>query len=199
MIEVKDERNLQEYIDSLLVRKEADDLEFKSAAGGFPKSFWDTYSAFANTGGGTIILGVAEKKDGTYLDNLSDEQIDKYQKDFWSGANNRSTISRNLLTKDDVIVGNYKGHKLLLFYIPRAKPELRPVYRTYQPYSGTYKRNYEGDYLCSPDEVRRMFADADMKEPADGHILEGFTMDDLDKETLKQYRQLFRSAKPDHP
>ena len=48
MLEVRDRLNFEDYLDSLLNSVESDDLEFKSAAGGFPGSFWDTYSAFAN-------------------------------------------------------------------------------------------------------------------------------------------------------
>jgi predicted HTH transcriptional regulator len=44
---------------------ETTDWEFKSAQGGFPGSFWETYSAMANTEGGTIILG-ARERDGTF-------------------------------------------------------------------------------------------------------------------------------------
>ena len=98
MIEVRDNIDFNEYIESLMVNYESDDLEFKSAAGGFPGSFWDTYSAFANSDGGVIVLGVAEKHNQFYLDGLTEEQLLKYRKDFWNNANNKATISCNLLT-----------------------------------------------------------------------------------------------------
>ncbi len=110
MIEVRNKNDFNEYIESLLVNYESDDLEFKSAAGGFPRTFWDTYSAFANSEGGMIVLGVAEKKNDFYLDTLTEEQILKYQKDFWNNVNNKSTVSCNLLTPKDVEVVEYKGY-----------------------------------------------------------------------------------------
>ena len=112
MIEVRDIPDFNDYLESLLVQNECDDLEFKSAAGGFPGSFWDTYSAFANSEGGTIVLGVQEKKGKFFLDNLTEEQVEKYRKDFWNNVNNRSTISVNLMHADDLVLGNYKGKAL---------------------------------------------------------------------------------------
>ena len=185
MLEVRDRLNFEDYLDSLLNSVESDDLEFKSAAGGFPGSFWDTYSAFANSEGGVIVLGVIERKGKFYIDNLSDEQIEKYTKDFWNNVNNRATVSCNLLKTEDVVVEDYNGHKLMLFFIPRASREQRPVYRTSQPYNGTFKRNHEGDYKCTEREVQRMFAD--VSRPADSRILKNYSMIDgyVTNESLK--------------
>ena len=199
MIEIRDNKDFSEHLDSLLANYESDDVEFKSGNGGFPGSFWDTYSAFANSDGGIIVFGVSEKKEKFYLDGMTNEQILKYKKDFWNNVNNRSTISCNLLKSDDVAVVEYKGYKFMLFNIPRASREQRPVYRSTQPYGGTFRRNFEGDYKCTEKEVRRMFADADDTHPADSRILKGYSLDDLDKEAIDKYRQLFRLSSPDHP
>ena len=97
MIEVKKNRDFSEFLDSLLEKSECDDLEFKSAAGGFPESFWETYSAFANTEGGIIVFGVVEKQGQFYLDGLTKQQVEKYNKDFWNNVNNVSSMKYNSL------------------------------------------------------------------------------------------------------
>ncbi len=199
MIEVRDIQDFSDYLDTLLNQTECDDIEFKSAAGGFPDSFWDTYSAFANTDGGTIVFGVKEKDGKFSLNGLTDAQIDKYKKDFWTNMNNRSTISCNLMKESDVVTTEYKGYKFMLFFVPRASNEQRPVFRTTNPYNGTFKRNYEGDYRCTEREVKRMFADADEQHPVDCRILKNYTLNDIDKEALNKYRQLFKLSSPDHP
>lgn len=190
--------DISSFVEELMERRESVEIEFKSAMGGFPKSFWETYSSFANTNGGTIVLGIKEKKGELYVDNLTDELIDKYKREFWSGVNNRDIVNLNLLSNDDVIEGELDGRKVILFYIPRATREQRPVYHTPNPYNGTYKRNHEGDFKCTEQEVKRMYADANVSVPADSRILDNYTFEDIDKASLEQYRRLFDLAKPGH-
>lgn len=61
-------------------KEEAVDLEFKIAKDGLPNSLWDTYSSFANTDGGVIVLGVKEHKQQFIIEGLTKEQISQYKK-----------------------------------------------------------------------------------------------------------------------
>lgn len=177
---------------------ETTDWEFKSGRGGFPGSFWETYSAFANADGGIVILGAREEDDGTVrLDGLTPAQLGEYQKILWDGLNNRGKVSRNLLANDDVGIVTIENASLLAIRVPRAARGVRPVYLGPAPFNNTYRRQHEGDYRCADDEVRRMLADAD-PVPADQRILAGFELDDLDAASLTQYRQRFRAAKGEH-
>ena len=49
MQKFRDQNEIREFLNDILTKKETEDLEFKHASGGFPGSFWDTYSSFANT------------------------------------------------------------------------------------------------------------------------------------------------------
>ena len=194
-----DSDKLYQIIENHISIKEDLDVEFKSAKGGFPGSFWETYSAFANTEGGIIVFGVKENNGDFIVNTLNNDAIDKYKKDFWSAINNKNTVNRNLLVDSDVIDITYDGNRLLAFHIPQADRSQRPVYKGLDPYNGTFKRNYEGDYKCTEDEVRRMYADADVNRPADSRILPDYTLADIDHRSLEQFRRLFSISKPDHP
>ena len=100
-----EEWDFTDYIDSLIQKEEAVDLEFKIAKDGLPNSLWDTYSSFANTDGGVIILGVKEYKQQFIIEGLTKEQISQYKKDFWNQINNPDCVNENLLSDNDLYEG----------------------------------------------------------------------------------------------
>lgn len=176
------------------------EIEYKSAKGGFPESLWETFSAFANTNGGVIVLGVKEK-DWKYIpSHTTKEQLLSYKKIFWDTMRNRGKISATLVTENDVMIGNWQDAPVLIIKVPRASYNMRPVYLTHNPFGHTYIRNHEGDYCCSDEEVKRMFADAQVTQHSfDSDILPNFSMNDIDEETLRAYRQRFLLRLESHP
>ena len=77
----------------LLSKGERVTLECKKATKCVPGSLWDTYSAFANTYGGTILLGVVEYMDEhdkvKRFEIVGVEDADKIRKDLWNTVNSR--------------------------------------------------------------------------------------------------------------
>ncbi len=179
--------NANDILDAVTA-SECADWEFKSAKGGFPASVWETYSAMANTDGGTIVLGVGETSMKFVIEGLRNPA--QILKTCWDSVNNRGKVNVNLLTEQAARIANVEDKQVLVIEVQRASRRQRPVYVGQNPLEGTYRRNYEGDYKCRPDEVGRMLADQS-QEPADSRLLPQFTVADLDAETIRQYRNRF--------
>jgi ATP-dependent DNA helicase RecG len=187
------------YLEELLNRidiGEDQDTEFKSAKGGLPKSLWETLSAFANTDGGYIVLGVATSGEKLEVEGVKNPK--GLLKTFWDGHNNHQKVSYPICSQADIQVLDIGKDKVVVIHVPRAHRSHRPVYINGNPMLGTCKRSFEGDYRCTEEEVRQMLRDAD-NSPQDLFILENFGLPDLDAEALKGFRQRFASREPDHP
>lgn len=92
------EQQLQLFDD--LSYYEGVDVEYKAAKGGLPRDLWETYSAFANTDGGTPWLGIAQREGVLDVHGVADAE--KLAGDFWNTLNNRSKVNRNLLAGGNV-------------------------------------------------------------------------------------------------
>ena len=185
----------------LLHSTESTVVEYKTARGGFPQSFWSTFSAFANTNGGVIVLGIKEKNKLPVVDGLTEMEAIDLKKKFWDMAHNPQKVSDPLLEDKDAHVEEIIGKGwVLVCEVPRATYNRRPVFLNGRPYGNTYKRRHEGDYQCTDDEVRQMFADANLSHGSmDARILKGYSMDDIDLGTLHGYRKAYDTRHENHP
>jgi ATP-dependent DNA helicase RecG len=177
-------------------------LEVKKASGRdgqgeVPRSFFESYSAMANTYGGVILLGVDEKLKGKFI-ATGIGNPSKVIKLLWDDLNNRQIVSINLLNDNMVNEIKVDNTTIIRIKIPRAQRGHRPVYIGQDPFKGTYRRNYEGDYLCDRETVKRMIAEQ-VEDVRDAQILERYGFDDIDENTFKAYRNQFKATKPDHP
>ena len=132
-------------------------IEAKKALGGLPHSLWETYSAFANTLGGVILLGVEELKDKS-LHAVDLPQPEKLVAEFLDILQDESKVSVNLLRPQHIKIEEIDGKSIIVIIVPRAKYAQRPVYVGGSACTGTYRRNGEGDYKCTREEVQAMFA-----------------------------------------
>src|SRR5215211_5039119 len=93
-----------EFADFLeeLGAEETIEREFKEAQGNLPRSIWETISAFANTSGGIIVLGVQEHDDGLALVGVPNPR--RLLDDFHNQSRNQQRINRDVFRPDDVSI-----------------------------------------------------------------------------------------------
>jgi predicted HTH transcriptional regulator len=180
----------------LCLNKEDSSFEAKSASKGIPMSTWESYSAFANSFGGTILLGLEETEDGS-LAVKGAKNADRLIGEIWNTVNNPQKISSNILRSDDVRIIEQNGKELIIMNVPRADRHDRPVYINDRINGGTFRRNGPNDYRCTKPEVAGMIRES-ADTPLDASPLKGFDMSDIDRDTLTRYRTLMRITDEKH-
>ena len=184
-----------EEIKRLVAKSENAAVEFKRARGGVPADFWPSYSSFANTDGGVIILGVREKDGKREIEGMADTE--KIVADLWNAVNNQDKVSANVLFNESIYPVDVDGKAVVVVEVPRAERTVRPVFVGSDVFKGTYRRNGEGDYHCSRETVEGMIRDK-CAETADNCILDELTIADLDADTIRRYRMYFSQLRPGH-
>ncbi len=182
---------------STLQSHESVNIEVKAAAGGIPNSIWETYSAFANTFGGTIILGIEENKETKDFIPKGIQNPQQMLSDIWNTLNNKQKINVNILLEHHVYMLDHEGMTFIVIEVPRADRRDKPVYVGQDMFKGTFRRNYEGDYHCSKEEVQAMLRDQ-IDTPQDALVLENLLISDLNQESVHRYRIMFNNIKPNH-
>lgn len=189
-------------LDDISAIQESVDIECKLAQGKngkgtLPKDFWETYSAFSNTQGGDIFLGLKELKNGKFeLAGIEDTQ--KITDELWTNLNNPQKVSANIIQEHRVNVISISGKNIIHIHVPRASRKQKPVYIKGNPLLGTYKRFNSTDSLQTEETVKRMLSEQ-IEQSRDTEILPGYGVDDLYLDSFKAYRQLYINQQPDHP
>ena len=128
-----DEKTIRET----LLKGERVTLECKKAQSNVPVDAWKTYSAFANTYGGLILLGVYEDlKEKDISKRFTITGVDdaaKIRKDFWNIVNNPEKVNVNLLKDEDVETVELEGKNVVAIRVPMADYNTRPVYINNNP------------------------------------------------------------------
>ena len=177
--------------------REDNRLEVKKAKGGLPDALWETYSSFANTSGGCIILGVKERPDKSwYTTGLKD--VSKLRKEFFDSLHNQNKVNIALVSDNNVKDYEQDGDVILVIEVPKALREEKPVYIGGDMWKGTFRRDGEGDYHCSKEAVLAMLRDQTENTP-DMKVLENKEIADFDQDSVKSYRNRYDADHQDHP
>src|ERR1039457_2235783 len=83
----------------MLKTGEWNDVEFKEARTEVPKSAYETVSAFANTHGGRLVFGVAQRGESYEITGV--ERPDKVQNDFLSALHADAKINHDVAVTEE--------------------------------------------------------------------------------------------------
>lgn len=166
---------------------EWDDFEVKEASGGLPKSVWETVSAFSNTTGGVIVLGVKERKteEGATYQLVGVANAEKMEQDFIATLRSRGRF--NSIVSCRPMKFEIDGKTILAFEIPVSAQ--KPV--AIKSSGNVYIRTGSGDQLATDAEVNAIIRDSAFGSQSEKEVT-GTSFNDLNQESIASYRSYLR-------
>ena len=116
---------------------EWDDFEVKEARTELPKNIWETVSAFANSSGGWIVLGISQA--GKKFEVCGVEKPEKLEQNFTTVLRSRNKF--NVLI--DPKCGKYVIDEKIVLAFFISSSEQKPVY--FNSLTNTFIRTASGD------------------------------------------------------
>lgn len=167
---------------------EWEDFEVKEAANELPKNIWSMVSAFSNTAGGWIVLGVKQLNGGFQLTGVQNPE--KIEQDFTTALRSEKF---NITVSCTSRKYSFDNRTIILFYIPVS--DKKPVYFG-SPFN-TYIRSASGDQRATKEEVDAMYRDQAFGTQTD-RIIPDSDISWLDNNSFMQYRQFIQRNNPGH-
>ena len=172
---------------------ESGNIEYKRARNELPRDFWKTYSAFANTTGGYIILGITENDEQCFeVTGVLDS--DHILNQLFSIGNNPNKVSKNILSTEDIEIDNIDGKTVIIIHIPEVSVQEKPIFLNNE-LSQSYIRKHSGDYKISTDELAALLRDR--SDHLDYELLDNYTIEDLDIDSVERYKFELHKRNPD--
>lgn len=172
--------------------EESGQVELKEASDRLPSSIYETYSAFANTAGGTIYLGIREhKKKPNEITGVTNP--DRLKMNFANTVANKDKVSVDLLGPDDIAIDEVDGKKVVVIRVRQAPTHLRPVYLNGNPYEAFRRNGIGGDTRVGQYKVLSMLNDANKTRYDAQANTTGARLEDLCPSTLRSFRNRYHA------
>lgn len=162
-------------------------VEVKAAAGGLPKSIVETVSAFSNSGGGLIILGLDEHAGFSVLD----VDVRKLASDLASACADQLDPP----VRPEIEIVELDGRLIVAAIVEELPATLKPCFVKARGIErGSFIRTFDGDRSLSTYEVHVLQASRGQPDD-DGAIVEGVSPSDLDSELAAALIRRLRSTR----
>jgi ATP-dependent DNA helicase RecG len=167
---------------------EWDNFEVKKAENKLPQSCWDTVSAFANTSGGWLVLGVSQNSKKFEITGVTD--LEKLEQDL--GNTLRSKNKFNVVINPTFSKFDVDSKKVLACFIPSS--DVKPVY--YNSLQNTFIRTGSGDQRATEFEINALFRDQTFGTMSEKTV-EGTSVKSLNKSSYNRFREYLKWRNPD--
>lgn len=182
-------------------RQRSDDalVEARAAVRDLPKSIWDTISAFANTDGGTVILGLDEREDFQPAEGFTESVANRRINALITGLNTSPQGTAKVLPVPGCHPerATVDGRPVVVLDVPslRERPDLdlpcHVVAKGIQ--NGSFKRVDDHDVRLSSYEVY-VLASRRIEDRTDREPVTGTSLEDLDPRSVDRLLTELRSS-----
>lgn len=163
-------------------------VEAKSAAGGLPKSVRHSLSAFANTAGGLVLLGVDEEDDFRVVD-VDASRLASHLSDVC-----RDQIEPPVSAHIEIV--DVEGQPIVAGWIDELPADRKPAYvKTKGMNNGAFTRVHDGDRRLTTHEVAMLLANRTQPR-YDSEPVPGTSVEDFDADIVRGFVERLRGNKP---
>lgn len=174
-------------------QNESEYLEYKESGNKLPADVWKSVSAFANTEGGSIILGIKELKNHRGSERFVISGVadpNPIIEQFWTKASDKAFLSYNPVGNSNLQVHQSpEGLAVIQINVPSAPDVKRPVC-LHGDNAQSYKRVGTADVKMNSDDVGILLSDR--RTSMDEKPLPGYDLDDIDPVSVAQFQAEMR-------